>query len=119
MAKYAHPDCLDAALSDIATSTRLVICSSQPASVAAATAAAIAVVAVDGADFTLSAEGTGRKLTVTEQAALSVTATGDATHISLDDGTDIKYVTTATLKSYTNGDEATVPAFNIVMPQPV
>jgi len=119
MAKQVADAVLDAALTEIATSTRLVVCSAEPANFAGIAAVTLASVTVSGADFTI-ANGTtsGRKTTVAEQASVSISASGDATHVALDDGTSLQYVTTAPSQTLTSGGTVTVAAWEIEIADP-
>ena len=119
MAKQVADAVLDAALTEIATSTRLVVCSGEPANFAGISAVTLASVTVDGGDFTI-ADGTtsGRKTTVAEQAGVSITASGDATHVALDDGTTLQYVTTAPTQTLTSGGTVTVASWAIELQDP-
>ena len=119
MAKQVADAVLDAALTEIATSTTQTVCSAEPANYAGIAAVTLAASTVAGADFTI-ADGTtsGRKTTVAEQAAVSITASGDATHVALDDGTTLQYVTTAPTQTLTSGGTVTVAAWEIEIASP-
>ena len=123
MAKWANDSVLDALLDKVATSTQLLVTTSQPASRTAALSAALASVTVDSGDFA-KADGTpnGRKLTVSQQSNVPVTATGSATHVCLVDGSDLLYVTTVTSQTLTTGNTTgntvTVPAWTITVADP-
>ena len=119
MVKSVSDDVLDAALGEIATSTTLTVCSAEPANYAGIAAVTLAASTVAGGDFTI-ADGTtsGRKTTVAEQAAVSITASGDATHVALDDGTTLQYVTTAPTQTLTSGGTVTVAAWEIEIAEP-
>jgi hypothetical protein len=70
-------------------------------------------------DYTIADGDTnGRKLTVLQQTAMSITASGTANHIVLDDGTTLLYVTTATAQALTSGGTVTVPAWDIEIADP-
>lgn len=123
MAKSVHNDVLDAALDEVATATRLVVCSGEPANFAGIAAVALADVTLTagdgGGDYTIAdGDVSGRKLTIAEQASITVDATGTATHISLDDGTTLQYVTTCTSQALTSGNTVTVPAWKIEIADP-
>lgn len=119
MAKWSNDSVLDALLDKIATATQLIVTSSQPADRAAALAAALASVTVDSGDFAkANGDVSGRKLTVAQQATLSVSATGSATHVCLVDGTTLLYVTTVTPQTLTSGNTVTVPAWDIEIADP-
>ena len=119
MAKQVADAVLDAALTEIATSTTQTVCSAEPANYAGIAAVALAASTVAGGDFTI-ADGTtsGRKTTVAEQAAVSITASGDATHVALDDGTTLQYATTAPTQTLTSGGTVTVAAWEIEFADP-
>lgn len=123
MGKASPNQVLDASLDEIATSTRLTVLTDEPANfagIAALLLASVALTAGDGnGDFTIAdGDTSGRKVTIAQQADISITATGDADHVALDDGTDLQYVTTATLQSLTSGGTVTVPAWDIEIADP-
>lgn len=123
MGKAVPNQVLDAALDEIATSTRLTVLTDEPANfagIAALLLASVTLTAGDGnGDFVVADGDTnGRKVTITQQAGISISATGDADHVALDDGTDLQYVTTCTLQSLTNGGTVTVPAWDIEIADP-
>lgn len=118
MAKFTADAVLDAALAKVATATRLVVTSAQPANfagIAAVTLASVVMTAGAGnGDYTLAdGDVSGRKLTVLAQNGVSVTASGNATHICLDDGTTLLQVTTCTSQALTSGNTVNVPAYDI------
>lgn len=114
MAKFTADSVLDAALDKIATSTRMMITSGQPANFAGIAAVALADVVVDSGDFT-KADGTtsGRKVTVGAQSGVNVDSSGTATHVCLDDGSTLLHVTTITSQALTAGNTASVAAYAI------
>lgn len=118
MAKWANSLVMDAALDKIATSTQLLVCTSQPTDRATALSTSVASATLTGASFTKSAGTNGRKVTVAQQNGISATATGNATHIALVDGTSLIYVTTCTAQSVTSGNAVNVPAWNIEFSNP-
>ena len=108
---------------------RLCVCSAEPTTYAEAITThdggaskyKLAIVTIDGTDFTGPADGTsGRKTTINEQAALTVDATASATHIALcDNGAEaLLYVTTCTSQALTLGNTVTVPAWIIQIADP-
>lgn len=116
MAKSVSDAVLDAALAKLATCTRLVICSAEPANfagIAAVLLASVVMTAGDGAGDYVIGNGTtsGRKVTVQQQAAIAITNSGTATHVSLDDGTALHDVTTCTSQALTSGGTVTCPAY--------
>lgn len=116
MAKKIEDVFIDAMLDKIATCTLMSICSAEPANkagVAAVTLASVALTAGDGNGDYVIANGdtSGRKVTIQQQASISITSSGTATHVVLDDGTNI-VVTTCTSQALTSGGTVTVPAFD-------
>jgi len=116
MAKKIEDVFIDAMLDKIATCTLLSVCSAEPANkaaVAGVTLASVALTAGDGLGDYVIANGdtSGRKVTVSQQASISIAASGSATHIVLDDGVNI-VVTTCTSQALTIGGTVTVPAFD-------
>jgi hypothetical protein len=125
MAKAISDDVLDAALAELATATRQVVCSAEPANFAGIAAVALADVTLtagDGnGDYTIAdGDASGRKLTVAQQADVLIDASGTATHVTYDDGTTLLGVTTCTSQALTSGGTVTVPAhdFEIADPTP-
>lgn len=118
MAKFTHDDVLDAALAKVATATRMVVTSGQPANFAGIAAVALADVTLTAGagngDYTIAnGDTSGRKLTVAAQSAVPVDASGTATHVCLDDGTTLLQVTTCTSQALTSGNTVDVPAYDI------
>lgn len=118
MAKFTDDSVLDAALAKIATATRMVVTSAQPANFAGIAAVALADVTLTtglgNGDFTAAnGDTSGRKVTVTAQTGVPVDASGDATHVCLDDGTTLLQVTTCTTQTLTSGNTVDVPAYDI------
>lgn len=122
MGKASPNQVLDAALDEIATATRLVVCTGEPANFAGIAAVALADVTLtagDGNDYTIAnGDTSGRKVTVAQQADVPIDSTGTATHVSLDDATDLQYVTTCTSQALTSGGTVTVPAWDIEIADP-
>lgn len=121
--KSVHNDVLDAMLDKIATATSQSVCSTAPTTrTEAVTSNMLATVTVtpgDGSgDFTIADDSSGRKVTITEQAAIEVINTGDAEHIAYTDDSDLLYVTTCTLQGLTDGNTVTVPAHKINVADP-
>lgn len=118
MAKFTHDDVLDAALAKVATATRMVVASAQPANFAGIAAVALADVAMtpgDGnGDYTIAnGDTSGRKLTVAAQSGVDVDSSGTATHVCLDDGSILLHVTTCDSQVLTAGNPMNVPAFDV------
>lgn len=120
MAKSVANSVLDAALAKIATSTRLVLCSGEPANFAGIAAVALADVVIDGDDFSGPADGdvSGRKITVAAQNDVEVDATGTGTHLALDDGTTLLYVTTTASQAVSLGGTVNIGAWKAEIADP-
>lgn len=121
MAKKVSDAVLDGALDIIAAATEIYICTAEPADRAAAIATAlIAAHTMASGDFSkANGDTSGRKVTVAEQANLSITASGTATHIVLCNGTVLILVTTCTSQALTSGGTVTVPAFDDEIADPI
>lgn len=122
MARFADDSVLDGLLDIIATATELYICTgaSEPADRAAAISASlIPAHTLTSGDFT-NADGdvSGRKVTIAQQADLTLDATGDATHIVLCTGTTLLYATVCTTQTLTSGGTVTVPAWDVEVADP-
>lgn len=118
MTEFADDGVMDAALDEIALANALHVCSGTPADRAAAIANSLATVALTpgagNGDFTLANGDTnGRKLTLAQQADLSITADGTAAHYCLIDGTRLLRRRTLTSQLLTSGGTVTVPADDV------
>jgi hypothetical protein len=87
-------DVLDLSLIEIATATRVSVCSAEPADyagIAAVSLGSLVLTPGDGnGDFVIAdGDTSGRKLTLTEQAALTPTSDGTANYLAFDDGTTL------------------------------
>ncbi len=122
MAKACPDAVLDTFLAKIATATRLVVCSGQPANFAGIAAVALADVTLtagDGnGDYVIADDTSGRKVTVGAQADVDIDTSGTATHISLDDGSALIYVTTCTSQALVDTGTVTVPAWKVNIADP-
>ena len=109
MAKWANDLMMDASLDYVAGSVRMVACSAQPANYAGIAAVALADVTLAGGDFTkANGDTSGRKVTVAAKSSVPIDTSGTATHISLDHGTTLRFVTTCTPLALTAGAGNTV-----------
>ena len=118
MAKIVTDAMLDGGLDKMALCTTLTVCAGQPTSYADIAVKALATVVIDGSDFTkANGDTSGRKVTVGTQIDMSITATGTADHIAIDDGTDY-VITTCTSQALTSGNTVTTPAFDIEIADP-
>lgn len=121
MAKYCHPDNLDAALSAIAAADTMIACSSQPADYAAVAEVNLAEVSMAPADFTLAAgDVSGRKLTVAAKTDVAVGTEGTINHVALVDtaNTKLLYVTTSASQAITLGGFVDFPEWDIEIADP-
>ena len=119
MAKKADDTVLDGLLNIIDNATRMVVTSAEPANFAGIAAVALADVTLDSGDFTdANGDTSGRKVTIGAQNAVPVDASGTATHICLDDGTTLLFVTTCTSQALTSGNTVNIPAFDIEVADP-
>jgi len=86
------------------------VCNAQPTTYAEATNTMKLALktGLTSGSFTGPADGSpnGRKLTVNEQASITVDASGDATHVALCSGTVLLYVTTCTTQALTSGTQS-------------
>jgi hypothetical protein len=122
MAKACSDAYMDAMLALIDNATTLTVCSGQPANFAGIAAVALASVTLTAGagngDYTIgNGDTSGRKLTIAQQADIDITTSGTATHVVLDDGTNI-YVTTCTSQALTDTGTVTVPAWDIEISDP-
>jgi len=125
MGKVAVDAVLDGALDIIATADRLFVCKAEPTDYADASAtedlATVTLTAGDGGgDYVIADDTSGRKITIAEQAAITVDHSGDATHIALGVAgtTTLLYVTTCTTQTLTAGNTVTVPAWKVSIADP-
>jgi hypothetical protein len=127
--KVSPDPVLDAALAYIAAADEMYVCSgaSSPGTRAAAIAAALITVAMTpnsgNGDYLIADESIspyGRKLTMTAKNAQSIAVTGDATCIALCklSDTTLRYVTTVTTQTLTNGGTADIPSWKISLGDP-
>lgn len=120
MGKLVDNSVLDAALDEIATATEIYLCTSEPASRAAAiTASVIPAHTLTGGDFT-NADGdtSGRKVTVSAQNSLTADATGTVTHVAICDASTLLYVTTCTSQAVTSGNTVNIGAWSVELADP-
>jgi hypothetical protein len=118
MAKWQNDTILDQALNYIMNNvTQLCVCSAQPTTYAEATSTYKLAVktGLNSGAFTGPANGdvSGRKVTVNQQAAITIDTGGTATHIAICSGSVLLYVTTCTSQALSAGNTVTVPAWDI------
>jgi hypothetical protein len=126
MARGAHADVLEQGLNVHKTSaTRLSLCEGEPISYAEATTAKptgkmLAMITVDGADFTFGAGSpNGRKLTVAQKSG-TVSASGDADHWALSASVDSRLLEwgVVTLQTLTESNPVQINTFDLTATQP-
>lgn len=120
MAKSVSDLVLDAALDKIATATEMTLCNAEPTTLAEATTTfALADVVMAGGDYTnANGDTDGRKVTVAEKSSITVDTTGTGTHVALNDGSALLYVSTTTSQAVTSGNTITFPAWDIEIADP-
>lgn len=124
MAKWILDAILDLPLAEIATGTRITVCSAQPANFAGIAAVLLAEVVVTpghgNGDFTIgNGDASGRKVAIAAQVDLPIDADGDATHVAVDDGSELLAVTTCVTQTLTTGGEVTVPTHDYEFADPI
>lgn len=116
MAKFLSNGMLDGGLTKFGTATRITALSGQPTTMSDITTdhptgMRLASTTLAGGDFALSTPVAGtRRSTVGEKANVTISITGTATHVAIDDGTDFA-VTTCTSKALTEADQVTFPTW--------
>ena len=116
MAKNMTPAMIDGGLTKMNTCTRISVLTAEPTSIADIanafpTGLRLSTTTLTGGDFTLAnGDVSGRKSTVAQKTGVAITATGTATHVAIDDGTDW-IVTTCTPQALTSGGTVTIPAW--------
>lgn len=124
MAKAMDNSVADAMLAKIATATRLTVTSGQPANFAGIAAVLLGsyvmTAGLGGGDYSAAADGdvSGRKVTVLAQSGNNASASGSATHVCLDDGVTLLYVTTCPTVSTNSGQPFNVAAWDIEVADP-
>lgn len=121
MAKWANDSVMDAALDKIATGTIMTACSAQPTTrTEAVTTYKLADIVIDSGDFSkANGDTSGRKVTIAQQADVTIDSSGDVTHVAICDGSNLLYVTTCTTQTLTSGNTVTFPAWDVEFADPV
>lgn len=118
----ATPDAILDAMADAikAAVTQEVVTSGEPANFAGIAAVTLATVAFATGDMTkANGDVSGRKVTQAQKSAVSITASGTATHVVLASASVLLYVTTCTSQVLTSGGTVTIPAWDIEVADPV
>lgn len=119
MGKVVTDGILDGTLDKIAACTAYNICTAEPTSIAECDSLSLVPAhTLTGGDFTkANGDTSGRKITIAQQASLSIDASGTATHVAINDGVDF-YVTTCTPQALTAGGTVTGPSWDIEILDP-
>jgi hypothetical protein len=123
MAKSVNDLVLDAALNYLSANvTQEAVCNAEPTTYAQATATyklALKTGLTSGS-FTgpVNGDTNGRKITVNQQAGVTVDSSGTATHIALCSASNLLYVTTCTSQALTAANTVTVPAWDVEIADP-
>ena len=111
MAKLETAAMTEGGLVKMGTCIRETICAGQPTSYADIDIKKLAQVALTSGDFTIAAgDASGRKSTVAQKVGLTISTSGTADHVAIDDGTDY-IITTCTSQALTAGGTVTIPAW--------
>jgi len=120
MAK-ATPDAILDAIADAikAAVTQEVVCSAEPANFAGIAGVTLATSTFATGDMTkANGDVSGRKVAQTAKSAVSITASGTATHVVLASASVLLYVTTCTSQALTSGGTVTIPTWKIEIADP-
>ena len=118
MAKKLDNSVYDAALSLIATSNRVSVCTGEPADFAGIAALSTGSASLVGGDFVISDGVTsGRRVNIAEKS-YTPTANGTATHWAYDNGSTLLAVTTCTSKAVNIGVNETLTTIDIELADP-
>ncbi len=122
MGKAAPDAMIDASLDYVAGCDRMIACSAQPTSYAEATGTYDLATATmtPVTDFTKADDTSGRKVTMASKTGVTIDHTGSATHIALckSGDTTLRYVTTCTSQSLTQGGTVDFPQWKINIQDP-
>ena len=128
MAKSIHDDVLDAALNYIKTNgDKMTVCEGEPTTYEHAnsqkgtgTGKALGSAVLASGDYTVTADSSGRKVTIAAQADEDVDQTGDGDHVAIVDTANSKLlkVATCTLQALVAGNKVSFPAWKINIQDP-
>jgi len=129
MSKSVNDLVLDAALEYLlGNGLKLSVCEGEPTTFehadsnkGTATGKVLASVVMESGDYTIADDTSGRKITMSEQADMTVDITGDADHVAIvdTDNSNLLYVTTCTLQTLTAANTVTAPSWKINLEDPV
>ncbi len=111
MAKIETSPMTEGGLTKMLTCIKLTVCAGQPISFANIATRELASTALSSGDYTVAnGDISGRKATVAQKANISITNSGTADHVVIDDGTNY-IVTTCVSQALTAGGTITVPTW--------
>ena len=121
MAKVIPDSRLDAML-DVVEGTEVCVCSAEPTTYTEAhTTYMLAAVAIDSSDYTAAnGDTSGRKNTLAAQTGVSITNSGDATHVAITTtgSSRLERVTTCTSQALTAAGTVDIGAHKIELGDP-
>ena len=128
MAKTASDNVLDALGNYVKTNgTWLAVCEGQPTTYehahsnkGTATGKVLAHVVLDTGDYALADDTSGRKVTIAEQATITINVSGTADYVAIVDvsNTALLVVTTCTSQALVATNTVTFPAFKLNVQDP-
>ena len=118
MAKFCDNTVYDGAFGVLDNASRVTVTVTQPANFAGISGATILATTsmTPTTDYTKAVgdAGTGsRKCTMAAKSGVSISATGTANFVNLDDGTTLLYTTTCTAQSLTSGGTVNIPTWKV------
>lgn len=118
MSKWQNDSMLDAALNYVAdngSQMDVVSDTTTPTDLSGSLATTSLTLSAGNGDYTIEdGDTSGRKLVISQQADINVTAGGEANHIVISDGgspATLYLITTCTAQQLTSGNTVTVPSF--------
>jgi hypothetical protein len=121
MGKVAPDAAIDGGLTYIDGSDYMCVCSQEPTDYTDAyTTSMLARVAMAAGDIVIADDTNGRKATMAEKLAVTITNSGTATHIALVKvgDTTLRYVTTCTSQALTAGGTVDIPTWKVNIQDP-
>lgn len=123
MGKIVDDTVLDGALNIVKNGiTQLAVCSTQPTNYTEATSTyklalktGLSATACTGP---ANGDTNGRKLTINQQATITVDTGGSAQHVAICSGSVLLYVTTCTAQTLVAANTVTIPAWDIEIADP-
>ena len=129
MGKSVNDLVLDASLEYLlGNGLKLSVCEGEPTTFehadsnkGTATGKVLASVVMESGDYAIADDTSGRKISISEQADMTVDITGDADHVAIVDtvNNNLLYVTTCTQQTLTAANTVTAPLWKISIADPV